>query len=138
MKELLKNVANIPPAVLEELIKNVEQLSPEVIAQLLASSDLPPALREKLLKEINSNKKLREKLKSKSIEIENRIDRFSRISSALDPLAQGVQGVGKVVPKTKPEVKKPKIVSVLERIVCSFNGVQRSSLISSVLFKLQL
>jgi hypothetical protein len=55
----------IPIAVLEELIKNAEQLSPEVIAALLASKDLPPAIREKLMKEINSNKKLKEKLKSK-------------------------------------------------------------------------
>jgi hypothetical protein len=29
---------------------------------------------------------------------------------ALDPLVKGVEGVGKIVPKAKPEVKKPKIV----------------------------
>ena len=29
---------------------------------------------------------------------------------ALDPLAKGVEGVGKIVPKEKPEVKKPKVV----------------------------
>ncbi len=30
---------------------------------------------------------------------------------ALDPLTKGVEGVGKLVPKAKPEVKKPKVVS---------------------------
>jgi len=29
---------------------------------------------------------------------------------ALDPLAKGVEGVGKIIPKAKPEVKKPKVV----------------------------
>ncbi|CAF1574583.1 unnamed protein product, partial [Didymodactylos carnosus] len=91
LKELLKHVDQIPVSVLEELIKNADQLAPEVIAALLASKDLPPAIREKLLKEINKNKKLKEKLKS------------------LDPLTQGVQGVGKVQPKAKPDAKKPKL-----------------------------
>jgi hypothetical protein len=98
----------IPIAVLEELIKNAEQLSPEVIAALLASKDLPPAIREKLMKEINSNKKLKEKLKSK-IFICLSYTNIDRIL-ALDPLAKGVEGVGKIVPKAKPEVKKPKVV----------------------------
>ncbi len=35
---------------------------------------------------------------------------------ALDPLVQGVQGVGKVVPKPKPEVKKPQIVSEFDEM----------------------
>jgi len=53
----------IPTTVLEELVKNAEQLSPDVIAALLGSKDLPPALREKLVREINSNKNLKDKLK---------------------------------------------------------------------------
>jgi hypothetical protein len=65
MKELLKHVNEIPAVVLEELVKNAEQLAPDVIAALLASKDLPPAIREKLVREINSNKKLKEKLKGK-------------------------------------------------------------------------
>ena len=64
LKELLKHIDQIPTAVLEELIQNAEQLSPEVIAALLASKDLPPAIREKLMKVINSNKKLKDKLKT--------------------------------------------------------------------------
>jgi hypothetical protein len=63
LKELLKHVSEMPPGVLEELVKNADQLSPDVIAALLGSKDLPPAIREKLVKEINSNKKLKEKLK---------------------------------------------------------------------------
>lgn len=110
LKELLKHIGDIPPAALEELIKNIDQLSPDVIATLLASKDLPPALREKLLKEINSNKKLKDKLKSKEKTTTSK-EKPNCFRLALDPLAQGVQGVGKVVPKAKPEVKKPKIVS---------------------------
>lgn len=64
MKELLKHVGDIPPGVLDELVKNAEQLSPDVIAALLASKDLPDSVREKLIKQINSNKKLKDKLKS--------------------------------------------------------------------------
>ncbi|CAF3600523.1 unnamed protein product [Rotaria sp. Silwood1] len=91
LKELLKHMDEIPVNVLEELVKNVDQLSPEVIAALLASKNLPPAIREKLMQEINSNKKIKDKLRT------------------LDPLTKGVEGVGKVVPKPKPEVKKPKV-----------------------------
>jgi hypothetical protein len=63
------------------------------------------------MKEINSNKKLKDKLKSNKIYFE-----FIILSTnvydvlALDPLAKGVEGVGKIVPKAKPEVKKPKVV----------------------------
>lgn len=64
LKELLKHVKDIPPGVLEDLVKNAEQLSPDVIAALLASKDLPDSVREKLIKQINSNKKLKDKLKS--------------------------------------------------------------------------
>lgn len=53
----------IPVSVLEDLVKNAEQLSPEVLAALLASKNLPPAIREKLMQEINSNKKLKDKLR---------------------------------------------------------------------------
>ncbi|CAF1151697.1 unnamed protein product [Rotaria sordida] len=91
LKELLKHMDEIPINVLEDLVKNAEQLSPDVIAALLASKNLPPAIREKLMQQINSNKKIKEKLRT------------------LDPLTKGVEGVGKVVPKPKPEVKKPKV-----------------------------
>ena len=64
LKELLKHVNEIPASVLEDLIKNADQLSPDVIAALLASNDLPAGVRDKLMKEINSNKKLKDKLKS--------------------------------------------------------------------------
>jgi hypothetical protein len=67
LRELLKHIDQIPASVLEELIKNADQLSPDVIAALLASKDLPPGIREKLMKEINSNKKLKDKLKSKNL-----------------------------------------------------------------------
>jgi hypothetical protein len=63
LKELLKHMDEIPISVLEDLVKNAEQLSPDVVAALLASKDLPPAIRDKLMREINSNKKLRDKLK---------------------------------------------------------------------------
>lgn len=66
LKELLKHVNEIPASVLEDLIKNADQLSPDVIAALLASNDLPASVRDKLMKEINSNKKLKDKLKSSS------------------------------------------------------------------------
>jgi hypothetical protein len=65
LKELLKHMDEVPIAILEDIIKNLEQLSADMIAALLALKNLPPAIREKLLKEINSNKKLRDKLKSK-------------------------------------------------------------------------
>ncbi|CAM4757594.1 unnamed protein product [Rotaria magnacalcarata] len=91
LKELLKHMDEIPLNVLEDLVKNVDQLPPEVIAALLASNNLPPALREKLLHEVTTNKKLKDKLQS------------------LDPLSKGVEGHSKIVPKAKPEIKKPKL-----------------------------
>lgn len=110
LKELLKHVDEIPMNVLEDLIKNAENLPPDVIAALLASNNLPPAMREKLLQEINTNKKLKEKLKSNQFLI---LEMFTKSCIlALDPLSKGVEGHGKVVPKPKPEVKKPKIVRI--------------------------
>jgi hypothetical protein len=61
-------VEEIPIVVLEDLVKNAEQLSPDVITALLASKDLPPGIRDKLVKEIDSNKKLKDKLRGNLIE----------------------------------------------------------------------
>ena len=65
IKELLKHMDEVPIAVLEDIIKNLEQLSADTISALLALKNLPQAIREKLLKEINSNKKIKDKLKGK-------------------------------------------------------------------------
>ncbi|CAF1010666.1 unnamed protein product [Adineta steineri] len=91
LKELFEHIDEVPIAVLEDIIKNLEQLSGEVIAALLALKNLPPAIREKLIKEINSNKKLKDKLK------------------AIDPLAKGIEGVQGIVPTPRPQVKKPRV-----------------------------
>ncbi|UJR26661.1 hypothetical protein I4U23_007978 [Adineta vaga] len=88
-KKLLEHMDEVPIEILEDIIKNLEQLSAEVILALLALKNLPASIREKLLKEISTNKKLKDKLKG------------------IDPLR--IDGVGGITPTPRPQVKKPKV-----------------------------
>jgi hypothetical protein len=66
LKELLEHIGEAPIPVLEDIIKNLEKLSGEIIAALLALKNLPPAIREKLLKEVSNNNNVKQKLNSKT------------------------------------------------------------------------
>ncbi|CAF0766237.1 unnamed protein product [Adineta ricciae] len=91
LKKLLEHMGEVPLEILEDIVKNLEQLSAEVISALLQLKNLPASIREKLLKEINSNPKIKSKLK------------------AIDPLLNGIEGVGGITPTPRPQVKKPKV-----------------------------
>ena len=65
LKKLLEHMGEVPLEILEDIVKNLEQLSAEVISALLQLKNLPASIREKLLKEINSNPKIKNKLKGK-------------------------------------------------------------------------
>lgn len=113
LKTLLEHVGELPLDVLEDIVKNLEQLSAEVISALLQLKNLPASIREKLLKEINSNPKIKSKLKGK--QILQILTCYNCDNLAIDPLLNGIEGVGGITPTPRPQVKKPKVVRIEPR-----------------------